>query len=254
MSSTYALPPLDWSKPFSWSYSKLKNFETCPRRHLEIDLSKRVKEDDTEALKEGNAVHDLLAKAIGTDDNDKREPRDRIVTRPLPEARQDLQGWVDYATQYRARGYAVNTELALAIDKNFQPVPWFDGRDNPGRAWYRAKVDVAAIHKGGLAHAIDWKTGKVKEDQPQLALNALVIFSHYPHVKRVTTEFAWIGYDDNTPETFEREKRSEIWAGIYPRVLRLARAYETRSYPENPSGLCKRWCPVVACQHNGRRT
>jgi hypothetical protein len=135
------------------------------------------------------------------------------------------------------------------VDRNFQPVPWFDKR-----AWYRTKGDVVAVHKGGLAHLIDWKTGQIKEDQPQLAMSALVIFAHYPNVKRITSEFVWTNFDDTTPDSFDRENRSAVWAGIYPRVVRLAQAYESKSYPEKPSALCRKWCPVLACQHNGRRT
>ena len=44
-------------KPFAWSYSRLKNFEVCPKRHYEIDIAKNIKEEESEALLWGNTVH-----------------------------------------------------------------------------------------------------------------------------------------------------------------------------------------------------
>jgi len=52
---------------FAGSYSRLKNFETCPKRHYAYDLAPwndRVRDDQSEALAEGIRVHDALAKAL----------------------------------------------------------------------------------------------------------------------------------------------------------------------------------------------
>ena len=56
---------LQTCKPFSWSWSKLKNFRTCPKRHYHVDIAKDFKEDDSEDLLWGNEVHEALAKRIG---------------------------------------------------------------------------------------------------------------------------------------------------------------------------------------------
>jgi len=48
-------------KPFAWSYSKLKNFEVCPKRHYNVDVIKSFKEEEGEALVWGNMVHKALA-------------------------------------------------------------------------------------------------------------------------------------------------------------------------------------------------
>jgi spore coat polysaccharide biosynthesis protein SpsF (cytidylyltransferase family) len=47
-------------KPFAWSYSKLKNYEVCPKRHWHVDVKKDFKEAESEALKQGNLVHKLF--------------------------------------------------------------------------------------------------------------------------------------------------------------------------------------------------
>ena len=47
-------------KAFAFSYSRIKNFEACPKRHLEVDLKKTFKEADSDQLTWGNAVHKAL--------------------------------------------------------------------------------------------------------------------------------------------------------------------------------------------------
>ena len=47
-----------------WSYSRLKNYETCPKRHWHYDIFKDVKEPESDQLKDGFFVHDVLAKRI----------------------------------------------------------------------------------------------------------------------------------------------------------------------------------------------
>ena len=49
-------------KAFAWSYSRLKNFESCPKRHYHVDVVKDVREEESEQLKWGNALHDAFAK------------------------------------------------------------------------------------------------------------------------------------------------------------------------------------------------
>ena len=36
-------------KSFAWSYSKLKNFETCPKRSWHLDVARDIKEPEGEA-------------------------------------------------------------------------------------------------------------------------------------------------------------------------------------------------------------
>ena len=41
-------------KPFAWSYSRLKNFEVCPKRHFHVDIAKDFREEEGESLVWGN--------------------------------------------------------------------------------------------------------------------------------------------------------------------------------------------------------
>ena len=216
-------------KEFAWSYSKLKNFETCPKRHLEVDIKKSFVED-TENLKWGNSAHDALAKACAG-------------KAPLPDDFNAFQKWIDAV---RGGPGQLLVEQKYAIKRDFGPCTWFDHK-----TWYRGIADVVRV-SGQVALAIDWKTGKVLSDSVQLMLMAQCIFTHFPEVQRVRTEFVWLAHDCTTPEVYSRQDVADGWVALLPRVQRLEQASKDQSYPPKPGRLCKNWCPVSSCPHNGK--
>lgn len=218
------------AKEWSWSYSKLKNYETCPKRHYEIDLVKSVKEEEGESLLWGNQVHAAMAKAC-------------TGSEQLPATMKDYQRWVDLVRQGPGQ---LLVEQKYAITRAFGPTTFF-GRD----AWYRGIGDVVRID-GPVALVLDWKTGKVVEDSVQLMLMAQCIFSHYPEVRRVRSEFIWLKEDCSTPEVFSREELAQQWRELLPRVAKMEMAGKTMTYEPKPSGLCKKFCPVASCPFFGK--
>jgi hypothetical protein len=224
-------------KPFSFSYSKLKNFETCPLRHYKVDLTKEFKEEEGESLQWGNAVHKALANRLAKGTG-------------LPIGMERYAGWCD---RLLTPGGKLLVEQQLAIDEDFAPTEWFDsdarkkGKKNP---WYRGIGDVIKIY-GPVALGVDWKTGKVLEDAQQLALLAACIFAHYPEVMKVRTEFVWLMHDTTTREDFHRNDMPAMWRHLWPRIEALKHAHDTTSYPAKQGGLCRRYCPVTSCPHNG---
>lgn len=216
-------------KSFSWSYSKLKNYETCPKRHWHVDVQRDVKEEEGESLQWGNAVHKALAEraAKGT---------------PLPKGMEQFEKWVELIV---TPGSNILVEQKLAITSEFAPCSWF--ADN---AWYRGIGDIIKL-AGPVALVADYKTGKIIEDGSQLALMAACVFAHHPTVKRVRSEFIWLKEDATTRADFDRDKMASVWAGLLPRVEALENASKTLTFPPKPGGLCKRWCPVRQCPHFG---
>ena len=216
-------------KPFAWSYSKLKNFETCPKRHWHVDVARDIKEPEGEALLWGNAVHKALAERV---ENDK----------PLPKSMVQFESW---ATRVLTGDGKVLVEQKLAINKEFGPESWFS--DN---AWFRGIGDVIKI-VGPVALIMDYKTGKIIEDGSQLALMAACVFAHHPEVRKVRSEFIWLKDDASSRADFTREGMAQVWRGLWPRIETLEHAHETTSFPAKPGGLCKRYCPVNVCPHHG---
>jgi hypothetical protein len=216
-------------KPFTWSYSKLKNFETCPKRHLHCDILKDVKEPESEQLLWGNLVHSALAARVKDG-------------KPLPRAMEKYEDWCDKMVSTPGE---LLVEQKLAINKDFGPTTYFSDD-----VWFRAVGDVIKLN-GRVALVADWKTGKILEDGSQLALAAQCVFAHYEEVQAVRSEFIWLKEDATTSAIFKRCEMSRVWDGLWPRIRTLEHAAEINSYPPKPGGLCKRYCPVVQCPHNG---
>jgi hypothetical protein len=226
-------------KPFAWSYSKLKNFEVCPKRHYNVDVIKSFKEEEGEALQWGNAVHKALAARCGPQRT------------PLPGTMKGYEKWAEKVTS--GSNITILVEQQLAIDDTFGPTSWFSSdakKEGKGEPWYRGIADVLKI-AGPAALAIDWKTGKVIEDAPQLALLAACIFAHHPKVLKVRSEFIWLKEDARTREDFHRDKMAAVWKSLWPRIEALQNAHETLNYPPKPGYLCRRYCPVTTCPHHG---
>ena len=217
-------------KPFTWSYSQLKNFETCERRNQQIDRLKAFKED-SDQLRWGNAVHDAMAKAIGKG-------------HPLPNTMKGYQPYVDLINRRKDR-FNVDVERKLAFTRDFQPCDYFHSK-----VWFRGVVDVSLLSKQ-LGAMFDWKTGKVVDDNVQLGLFATMLFCHYPELQRLETAFVWLPADATTKETWTQADMPRLWADLMPRVERMEAAYKTNKYEPNPSGLCKRYCPVDTCEYHG---
>jgi len=218
-------------KSFAWSYSKLKNYDTCPKRYYEVDVTKNFKENESEALKWGNAVHAAL--------------HQRLLPGKvsLPEGMQQYEPWAKKVEDVTGELFV---EQQYALNEMLQPVTWF-----AKNAWVRSIADAVKID-GSKALAVDWKLGKIVEDSQQLALMAACIFSHYPDVQSVDTLFVWFKEDAKTHEKFLRADIPKIWLSIMPRVKQLKHAHDTNAFPTKPSKLCRAYCPVVTCEYHGR--
>lgn len=219
-------------KPFAWSFSRLKNFEVCPKRHYEIDLAKNFKEAGGAALDWGNRVHDVLAARCG---------KDRA---PLPP---DFVMYEPWAVKVLGNSPPENVfvEQGLALTKDFTPTGNFDSD-----VWLRVKCDLYRV-VGDVALAVDWKTGKILEDSVQLALTAACILAKHPEVKAVRSSYVWLKEDAESSEVFYREDIPTIWRSIWHRIEAMETAFRMTNYPATPSGICARFCAVKSCPHNG---
>lgn len=218
------------AKEWSWSYSKLKNFDVCPKRHYEVDVLKNFNDNSaagSAGLEEGNAAHDSLAKACSG----------KLA---LPERFKHYQKWVD-RVQRQAAGGKLLVEQKYAITRDFRPTTYF-AKD----VWLRVIADIVIL-QGPVAITSDWKTGKVLEDSVQLMLVAQGLFSHYPQLQRVGTEFVWLKEECTSPEVFTRQEVADQWVELLSRVAALEHASKTLTYPPKPGPFCKKYCPVESC-------
>ena len=222
-----------YRKPFTWSYSKLKNYRTCPKKHYHNDVIKDVPQETSDALEVGNAVHKAMELRI----------RDGI---PLPPAFAEYEPEALKVLAYQPPGTKILVEEQLAIRRDLTACGYWD-KD----VWYRSKGDLLKI-LGIAAIAIDWKTGAIKEDLEQLALMASCVFAAYPDVQKIATRYVWLGNYAQTDCNFTRADMVKLWNGMLPEVQQYEQACTNEIFPPKPSGLCRNHCNVSSCQYFGK--
>jgi hypothetical protein len=224
-------------KPFAWSYSRIKNYETCPRRYEAIDVNKEFKQDETDQLDEGQRLHKAMAKRIMSDV-------------ALPREFYYMEKHAENLAKVTHTLQIVNCELKLAINKDYQATGFFERG-----VWARCMIDYIKIvpknEKQSFAHIVDYKTGKLQDDDAQLAVNAMLTFSCFKDVVGIKSEFLWTKYNDTRSIVFTRSNIMDIWGTLIPRIDRLAQAHADNDFPAKPGKLCREYCSVDTCEHCG---
>ena len=215
------------AKPFAWSYSVLGRYETCPKQYYHINLKKDVKDEygDSDAGAEGNAIHAALFKRV-------------VKGNPLPLPFRYLE---NLAARLAATEGEKHGELKLALNRDFQPVGFFDAD-----VYVRAIIDLAIV-RGTHAIVIDYKTGKIKPDFTQLAMSAAVLSRWMPGIETFDLAFVWLKHQNVSKESYAKGDFRAVWADLLNRAGKLEQAVKVVDFPMKPSGLCKGYCPVKSC-------
>lgn len=223
-------------RPFAWSYSRYKNFMTCPKRYYHVDVQKDFAEAESEQLKWGNAVHKAFEEYV----------RDGA---PLPPTMARWEIWAKMYRDAKLAGVNVQVERSLAVTVGLEACDWF-----APDTWFRAKIDLSApLQLPKTMVTVDWKTGgTVNPEFQQLGLSAQAIFAHHADIDTVKSYYIWLGHDTFTEKTYTREDMLGVWNEVLPVIKQMKEAYETLTYPPKPSGLCKRFCPVTSCPYHGK--
>jgi RecB family exonuclease len=229
-------------KNFTWSFSKLKNYETCARRYKAIDVDKEFVQGKTPELERGDKLHEAMHfRVLGT----SKLPPEFIYMEP----------WAEKLTRVVHPSQTIQCELKLANAKDGRPTGYFDRN-----TWYRGKIDYFRLVPGksdhDYGHIVDYKTGappKFAADNTQLMLNAWTIFHHYKTVVRCRVDYLWTEYNDTSHEIFTREEMPQHMAELLPRVAAMEESHRTNNFPPKPCGLCKDYCDVTSCEHWGKR-
>lgn len=228
------------TKPFSWSYSKLKNFETCPLRYKEVDLAKPDPDraqDRSPELERGDEMHEAMRNRVGG-------------STPLPPHFIYMERWAEKLSRVLHPTSIIQCELKLATTKDGKPSGYGDRN-----TWLRGRIDyLNTIPEWRQGLVVDYKTGKMPKvwDGTQLTINAYLIFQHYHYVNKVRVDYLWTEYNDTTHEKYTRDQMPELMAAITPRVAKLEEAHNTGVYEPKPCGLCRDYCPVSSCEYWGK--
>lgn len=219
-------------KIFPYSYSSLTSFEQCARKHYGERLSKEFARPFNKASEDGDRWH-------------KEAELFALHGTPIPDTnpfRTQIQEVID---EIRPQGkFFAEQELAVRQDQT--PCGWWD---KDGHA--RGKLDISCIGETE-AWIIDWKTGKRDPFSTQLKLNAVLLMLHYPSIQKVHYRYEWLKFPPATKGTVHRDFMVAEWDKFEARVAKYKKAFETNNWPEKSSGLCKNYCGVTNCEHNGK--
>lgn len=216
------------------SYSGIKAYENCPRKYHDTKVVKLYPREETDATLYGTTLHEQAELYI----------RDG---KPLDSSFKFLQPILDGLVAMPGRKLC---ELKMAVKMSLEPC---DFKDED--YWCRGIADLVVIDDDNLtARVFDYKTGGNKyPDTDQLMLMSLLIFKHFPHIRTITGGLLFVLKGTVSKYRVNREQEHDLWWRWRERVAKLDAAHHHDRWPEKPSGLCRQYCEVTACAHNGRR-
>lgn len=213
----------------AWSHSAVETFETCPHRYYVTKVTKEVKDEfKGPAADWGLAVHKAMERRIR-------------MGSTLPS---NMSQYEKLAVMLEGIPGHKFTEQQLALTEDKRKTDWF-----APDVWVRIVIDLLIISPDGTkACVFDYKTGKPKSDDRQLALCAAGVFRLWPDVQEVLAGYLWMGDRKLDKLRFQREHEDKLWAMYRPSVQRMEHATIHGSWPKKRSGLCRGYCPVKSCE------
>ena len=140
-------------------------------------------------------------------------------------------------------------EYKMGVTKDLKPCGFLD-KD----VWVRGIADLLIIDDDNLtARVVDYKSGNNKyPDREQLKLMALMVFVHFPHIRRVSGALLFVVKNDMAKASFMVGEAEEYWWDYRERVARIEQAHDTGVWNPKPTPLCG-WCPVKTCEYHKPR-
>ena len=217
----------------TWSYSALKMFQSCPRKYYHIRVVKDVGDEMGTAGIYGNDAHKAAEKYIG-----------KGV--PLPEKYGFMQEQLDKLKSIPGEKHC---ELRVGLTQDMVPCGYWDKN-----IWFRGAIDLLILNREKkMERMIDYKFGKsAHADTSQLELMALAVFKLFPEIERVKAGLLFCAEELLIPTEYRKADEQRLWVNWEPEVARIDVAHKTNVWNTNPSGLCRKHCPVLNCEHNGR--
>lgn len=217
-----------------WSHSALKDFETCARKYHELRVLKHYPREETEQTKYGELLHEAAEKYVAH-------------AQPLPEAFLFLKEPLDALMQTK-QGVR-HTEFKMALRATLDPCDWKDGL-----AWVRGIADLLILDDDGkTAWVVDYKSGSDKyPDKDQLVLMSLMVFQHFPQVENVYSALMFVVRNTMLKHKVRRSETEMLWWKYRERVSRIEECHAADVWNPKQSGLCRKHCPVLTCEFNGR--
>lgn len=203
-----------------WSFSFLRDFANCPhkcyRKYVKRDLPKETSPE----LEEGIRVHRVM------------------------------EDWINGAASASPTAHApfveplihlgARAEVKLGMTEDFHPAPFF------GDPWGRGKADVLVLEPP-TAFIVDWKTGKVREDDRELRQLALLVRANHPDITRISGCYVWLK-ENRMGVVYDL---SDVNGSYHATVASMEQAQsyaKAGDWPKVENPLCS-YCPVTDCEN-----
>lgn len=212
-------------KPLVGSYSLLNQYTNCPHATFHKYIAKTYPYVETEAMKEGNAIHLAF------------ENRLRIK-QPLPPK---YAQWEPFAAPFDAHQFK-QAEEKLGIRANGSPCAFFD-QD----VWFRGKIDMS-VCRGDKAYIIDWKSGGSKYEDPfELEIGAVLLQAKH-NVTSIKGQYAWLA-ENRLGQLYDLSDTNATFVKMKHLMDEIERDRARGWFEKRQSGLCG-WCPCSKCEHH----
>ena len=215
----------------TWSYSSLKTFQQCPKKYFHLKVAKDIKDTPGQAALYGSAVHKAAEDHVR---DGKPIPNKYGYMEPILDSLKKIKG-------------IFHCELELGITKDLQPCA-FDAPD----FWWHGIIDLLVIDEDtGIAHMIDYKTGKNARyaDTKQLDYMAVAVFSHFPKITMIKSALLFVVSGEFIKKKHVATEKQAYIASALPDLQRLESAMDSGVWNPISGPLC-RFCPVTVCEHH----
>jgi len=215
---------------FTWSPSKIMQFETCPYQWAAQYYYKTLPYQESAATIWGTRVHQQAENFMNNEPiND-------------PEAFVPVEKWVKALSKIDGQRFV---EHKMGVDNKLQATD-YDGAEG------RMILDLG-IKRGTELMLFDWKTGKKKDDHVQMQIYALIMAIQHPEVTKITYKYIWVKTGEVTGGEMSRQDLAPVAKNILGKLTKMREAWDNENFSKQRNGLCKNWCGVTECPHNGGR-
>lgn len=212
------------------SPSSLQTFLTCPRQYFAKYIAKSVAFKGNKHTELGSKVHKFFEDYLnGVVSN---LPPELIKAKPCLD---------------NFKKYFYGAEVKVAITKENKLTDWFSEE-----AYQRCIIDALLTNKDqSVIVAIDWKTGKKRDNQTQHDFIKKCLGVMFPKAKLIKTAFVYMVAGQLTIQDYEPLTSS--LQDLDEAMKELETAYQEGLFNPKTSGLCNGWCEVSNCIYNKRR-
>ncbi len=216
----------------TWSFSALKQFETCPHS-IFLSRVEKIKQKEGPAAERGSMIHQQ-AEDFVQGKVDELPPLLKKVEKRAIELRD----------RFASQPFLMTIEEEWAFTTAWVPTAWV-GPDT----WARQKLDVFYKDSNSSAVILDWKSGRkfgneLKHGEQGLHY-AIGAFMKYPELDIIQTEFAYTDHGEYLKKIFNRERAMLHLPKIHERAIFMT---TTTSFPPKPS---KQNCKYCAYRESG---